>query len=212
LQLSIATDTLGDMFLDPVSTMQSICVFCGASNGVDPTYREAARLFGQILAENGIELVWGGGHVGLMGVVADAVHAHHGRSYGVIPEFMAERELAHPFATEMHIVDSMHTRKAAMADRAKGFVALPGGFGTLDEFFEIVTWSQLHIHYHPVGLLNVKGYFDPMLGMMRHMVAEGFVKQQHLDGIYVSDSPEALLELMNNHQPADGDWMAKIRP
>lgn len=192
--------------------MQSICVFCGASGGSDPVYREAAHVFGRTIAENRIELVWGGGHVGLMGVVADAVHAHQGRSYGVIPEFMADRELAHPSATELHVVDSMHARKAAMADRAEGFVALPGGFGTLDEFFEILTWAQLHIHRKPVGMLNVKGYFDPMLAMIRHMVSEGFVKQQHLDQIYVSDSPSALLEAMRDHRPAEGDWLTKIRP
>jgi len=192
--------------------MQSLCVFCGASAGHDPAYREAAQAFGQTLAEHHIELVWGGGHVGLMGVVADAVHAHHGHSYGVIPGFMAERELAHPFATEMVIVDSMHTRKAAMAERAQGFVALPGGFGTLDELFEIITWAQLHIHDKPVGLLNVKGFFDPLLNMVRHMVAEGFVKQMHLDQLHVADTPEALLASMLQHRPIEGDWMAKLAP
>lgn len=192
--------------------MQSICVFCGASGGSNPAYREAAHVFGQTIAENHIELVWGGGHVGLMGVVADAVHAHQGHSYGVIPEFMVDRELAHPSATELRVVDSMHARKAAMADRAEGFVALPGGFGTLDELFEILTWAQLHIHRKPVGMLNVNGYFDPMLAMIRHMVTEGFVRQQHLDQIYVSDSPATLLDAMRQHRPAEGDWLTKIRP
>jgi uncharacterized protein (TIGR00730 family) len=190
--------------------MQSLCVFCGASAGTAPAYREAARAFGQTLAEHQIELVWGGGHVGLMGVVADAVHAHRGKSYGVIPEFMAERELAHPFATEMRVVDSMHTRKATMADRAHGFVALPGGLGTMDEFFEILTWAQLHIHHKPVGLLNVQGFFDPLLTFMRHMVAEGFVKQMHLDQLHVSDDPEALLASLRLHRPPEGDWLAKV--
>jgi len=192
--------------------MQSLCVFCGASAGHDPIYREATRAFGQALAEHQIELVWGGGHVGLMGVLADAVHAHRGKSYGVIPEFMAERELAHPFATQMVIVDSMHTRKAAMADRAHGFVALPGGLGTMDEFFEILTWAQLHIHHKPVGLLNVKGFFDPLLTLIHHMVAEGFVKQMHLDQLHVADSPEALIAAMRLHRQPDGDWLAKLSP
>lgn len=192
--------------------MQSLCVFCGASAGTNPLYRDAARGFGEALAHHNIELVWGGGHVGLMGVVADAVHAHRGKSYGVIPEFMADRELAHPFATEMVVVDSMHSRKAAMAERAQAFVALPGGYGTLDEFFEILTWAQLHIHHKPVGLLNVNGFFEPMLAMLRHLVAEGFVKQPHLDAIYVSDAPETLLAAMRLHRPPEGDWLAKIRP
>lgn len=192
--------------------MQSLCVFCGASPGHDPAYRAAAQAFGQALASHQIELVWGGGHVGLMGVVADAVHAHRGRSYGVIPEFMAERELAHPFATEMVVVDSMHTRKAAMASRAHGFVALPGGLGTMDEFFEIMTWAQLHIHHKPVGLLNVKGFFDPLLSFMQHMVEAGFVKQMHLDQLHVADTPEALLASLRLHRPPEGDWLAKVSP
>lgn len=192
--------------------MQSICVFCGATAGRDPAYHEAARAFGQTLAEQRIELVWGGGHVGLMGVLADAVHAHHGKSYGVIPEFMAERELAHPFATEMVVVDSMHTRKATMAERAEGFVALPGGFGTLDEFFEILTWAQLHIHHKPIGLLNIEGFFDPLLSLIRHMVAEGFVKPQHMDLMHVADAPAPLLDAMRKHRPPAGDWLSKVLP
>lgn len=192
--------------------MQSICVFCGASSGNSPAYHDAATAFGQTLAENRIELVWGGGHVGLMGVVADAVHAHRGRSYGVIPEFMAERELAHPFASELVVVDSMHARKAAMANRANGFVALPGGLGTMDELFEILTWAQLHIHHKPVGLLNVNGFFEPLLALIRHMVAQGFVKQTHLDLLHVADTPAALLTAMRLHRPPEGDWLAKLSP
>lgn len=190
--------------------MQSLCVFCGASPGHDPVYREAAQAFGQTLAERQTELVWGGGHVGLMGVVADAVHARGGKSYGVIPEFMAERELAHPSATELLVVDSMHARKAAMARRAHGFVALPGGLGTMDELFEILTWAQLHIHHKPVGLLNVKGFFDPLLGFMQHMVETGFVKQLHLDQIHVAENPAELLAAMQLHRPAEGDWLSKL--
>lgn len=192
--------------------MKSLCVFCGASSGHDPVFREAAHAFGEALAQQGIELVWGGGHVGLMGVVADAVHAAQGRSYGVIPGFMAQRELAHPFATELLVVDSMHARKAAMAERAEAFVALPGGLGTMDELFEILTWAQLHIHHKPVGLLNVKCFFDPLLAMIRHMVAEGFVKQAHLDLIHVATTPTELIASMQGHHPLEGDWLAKLQP
>lgn len=191
--------------------MQSLCVFCGASSGIDPAFRDAAQAFGEALARQEIELVWGGGHVGLMGVVADAVHGAQGRSYGVIPGFMSERELAHPLATKLVVVDSMHTRKAAMAERAEAFVALPGGLGTMDELFEILTWSQLHIHQKPIGLLNIKGFFDPLLTLIRHMVATGFVKQIHLDQIHVADTSEALLASMRAHRPLEGDWLNKVQ-
>ena len=193
--------------------MRSICVFCGASSGLDAAYAAAAAGFGGLLAQEGIELVWGGGNVGLMGVLADGVLAGGGRTYGVIPSFMADRELAHPLATEMVVVDSMHARKAAMADRADGFVALPGGFGTLDELFEIITWAQLHIHTKPVGLLNVRGFFDPLLAMVRHMSAEGFVKAHHLDLIHVAEDPKRLLESMRAHAAPQGDWLRqKLAP
>ena len=193
--------------------MRSICVFCGASAGREAAYAAAAAAFGRLLAGEGIELVWGGGNVGLMGVVADAVLAAGGRAYGVIPSFMAERELAHPQATELAVVDSMHARKAAMADRADGFVALPGGFGTLDELFEIVTWAQLHIHAKPVGLLNVQGFFDPLLAMVRHMSEAGFVKPQHLGLLHVGADGPGLLRAMRAYAAPQGDWVAqKLAP
>ncbi|MDQ7988094.1 MAG: TIGR00730 family Rossman fold protein [Candidatus Dactylopiibacterium sp.] len=192
--------------------MDSLCVFCGASAGHDPVYRDAARAFGSTLAAQGLELVWGGGHVGLMGIVADAVHAGGGHSYGVIPSFMAERELAHQEATELVVVDSMHSRKAAMAARADAFVALPGGFGTLDELFEIITWSQLHIHHKPIGLLNVNGFFDPLITFMRHTVEAGFVKQMHIEQIQVDADPAALVARLRAHRPLEGDWITKVRP
>lgn len=193
--------------------MQSICVFCGSSSGHDAAYAAAAMSFGELIARQGIELVWGGGNVGLMGVVADSVLAEGGNAYGVIPSFMADRELAHPQATELEVVSSMHTRKAAMADRADGFVALPGGFGTLDELFEIITWAQLHIHSKPVGLLNVRGFFDPLLAMVRHMSDEGFIKAKHLSLIHVADDPATLLESMLAHTAPGGDWLGqKLSP
>jgi uncharacterized protein (TIGR00730 family) len=193
--------------------MRSICVFCGASAGREAAYAAAAAAFGRLLAGEGIELVWGGGNVGLMGVLADAVLGAGGRAYGVIPSFMAERELAHPQATEMRVVDSMHARKAAMADRADAFVALPGGFGTLDELFEIVTWAQLHIHAKPVGLLNVQGFYDPLLAMARHMSAAGFVKPQHLGLLHVAVDGPGLLRSMRGYAAPEGDWLAqKLAP
>ena len=176
-------------------------------------YADAAASFGRLLAEQGIELVWGGGNVGLMGVVADAVLAAGGRAYGVIPSFMAERELAHPQATELVVVDSMHTRKAAMADRADAFVALPGGFGTLDELFEILTWAQLHIHHKPIGLLNVKGFFEPLVSMVRHVSEAGFIRPQHLALLHSADDGVALLRAMRAHVVEEGDWLAqKLAP
>ena len=189
--------------------MRSLCVFCGSSAGKNSAYVEAAETFGQALAHHDIELVWGGGHVGLMGVVADAVLDAGGRAYGVIPEFMADRELAHPRATEIVVVDSMHSRKAAMADRAEAFVALPGGFGTLDELFEIITWAQLHIHHKPVGMLNVEGFFNPLMSMVRYMSAEGFIKAPQVDMLYLDTSAEALLTSMKSHQAPQGDWLGQ---
>lgn len=187
--------------------MRSICVFCGSSSGRDAAYSAAATSFGELLASQNIELVWGGGNVGLMGIVADSVLAEGGKAYGVIPSFMADRELAHPQATELAVVGSMHIRKAAMADRADGFVALPGGFGTLDELFEIITWAQLHIHAKPIGLLNVRGFFDPLLAMVKHMSQEGFIKVPHLDLIHVADDSATLLQMMRAHTAPRGDWL-----
>ena len=160
-----------------------------------------------MLARHGIELVWGAGNVGLMGVVADAVLSHGGRAVGVIPDFMVERELAHTAASEILIVDSMHARKAAMAERADAFVALPGGFGTLDELFEILTWAQLHIHSKPIGLLNVQGFFDPLLAMVRHMSREGFITARHLALLHEDVHADNLLDAMRRYQPEAGDWV-----
>jgi uncharacterized protein (TIGR00730 family) len=182
--------------------MNSICVFCGASAGDDPVYRVAATGLGTLLGNSGLELVWGGGHVGLMGVVADAAVTAGGHVWGVIPEFMATRELAYRAnasqagTAEILSVDSMHTRKATMAARANAFVALPGGFGTMDEFFEILTWAQLDLHDKPIALLNIKGFFNPLIAMVAHMQAEGFVKPQHARLIMIADSPEALLAML----------------
>ena len=182
--------------------MQSVCVFCGSSAGARPEYAEAARRLGAALARRGLGLVYGGGHVGLMGVLADAALAAGGAVVGVIPQALVDRELAHGRLTELLVVDTMYQRKALMADKSDAFVALPGGYGTLDETFEVLTWAQLGLHAKPVGLLNVAGFFDPLLAWARHAVSEGFVKSQHLDLFTVEIKSEALLDALARHKPA----------
>jgi uncharacterized protein (TIGR00730 family) len=182
----------------------SVCVFCGSSAGSAPEYAGAARALGRALAARGLELVYGAGHVGLRGVLADAVLQAGGRVVGFIPRALAGRELAHQGLSELHVVGTMHERKAAMADRAGAFVALPGGFGTADELFEILTWAQLGIHAKPVGLLNVQGYFDPLLAWVERAVQEGFVRDTHRGMLLVGDDPEALLEAVLREPTAPG--------
>ncbi len=176
--------------------MRRVCVFCGSSSGGRPEYAEAARRFGAALAGRGLGLVYGGGHVGLMGVLADAVLAAGGEVVGVIPQALVDRELAHGRLTELLVVDTMHQRKALMADRADAFAALPGGFGTADELFEILTWAQLGLHAKPVGLLNVAGFFAPLLAWVDLAVRDGFLRPEHRDLLAVADEPEALLGLL----------------
>ena len=177
-----------------------VCVFCGSSTGSRPDYAEAARRVGTALAKEGIGLVYGGGRVGLMGVVADAALAIGGRVVGVIPGPLATAEVAHGGLSELHVVTGMHERKAMMADAADAFLTLPGGIGTFEELFEVVTWAALGIHAKPIGLLNVSGYFDPLLAMLRHAVAEGFVRPEHLDRLVVSDDPEGLVFELLRHE------------
>jgi hypothetical protein len=190
--------------------MRRVCVFCGSSPGARPAYAEAARATGRLLAERGLGLVYGGGDVGLMGEVADAVLAAGGTVTGVIPRALLEREVGHRGLTELHVVETMHERKAMMADLADGFVALPGGFGTLDELCEILTWSQLGFHAKPCGVLNVEGYFDALLALFDHAVAEQFVRPQHRALVLQSTDPAALLDAMAAFRPPQGEkW---IRP
>lgn len=177
-----------------MSRITRICVFCGSSSGARSTYATAAHELGTLLARSGIELVWGGGNVGLMGVVADAVLEAGGRAIGVIPAALAERELAYLEASELHVVRTMHERKALMADLSDAFVALPGGMGTLDELFEILTWSQLGIHAKPVGLLDVDGYFEPLLAFLDRARDEGFVSPHHRGMLRVDTSAAGLIE------------------
>jgi uncharacterized protein (TIGR00730 family) len=171
-------------------------VFAGSSSGARPEYRDAAAALGRALAARRITAIYGGAHVGLMGAMADAALDASGRVIGVIPAVLVGKELAHAGLTELRVTASMHERKATMADLSDGFVALPGGLGTWEEFFEILTWTQLGLHRKPCGLLNVAGYFDPLLAFLRHAVAEGFVREAHAAMIAVADRPEALLDLL----------------
>jgi uncharacterized protein (TIGR00730 family) len=182
--------------------MRRLCVFCGSSPGNDGVYVEAARRLGRAMALGGVGLVYGGGHIGLMGVLADEILAVGGSAYGVIPRSMVERELAHRGLTELHVVETMHQRKALMADLADGFAALPGGFGTADELFEILTWAQLGMHAKPIGLLNVGGFFDALLAWVDRCVADGFVLPEHRALLRVGDDEQSLLHGLKELPPA----------
>jgi hypothetical protein len=184
--------------------MQRLCVFCGSSSGGRVEYRAAAVRLGELLAARGIGLVFGGGHVGLMGVLADAVLRGGGEAVGVIPQALVDKELAHGGLTRLHVVGTMHQRKALMADLADGFAALPGGYGTADEFFEILTWAQLGLHGKPIGLLNVAGFFDPLLAWVERAVGEGFLRGEHRRLLVVAGDAEALLEKLLRYYAAPG--------
>lgn len=173
--------------------MKSIAVYCGANPGFDPAYGSAARALGTLLAARDITLVYGGGHVGLMGTIADAVLEAGGRVTGVIPQQLVDRELAHPALTELFVVNNMHERKAKMAALSDGFIAIPGGMGTLEELFEMLTWSQLGIHAKPIGALNVGGFYDQLLQFLAHAGAQGFIRPDHQHLLMVEREPEALL-------------------
>jgi uncharacterized protein (TIGR00730 family) len=181
--------------------MQRICVFCGSSPGRDPRYVQLAQRLGRTLARRGIALVYGGGSVGLMGTVADAVLSAGGEAIGVIPRALELRELAHGRLTQLHVVSSMHERKAKMADLSDGFVALPGGMGTLEELAEIVTWAQLGLHSRPCGLLDVAGYYASLVAFFDHAAGEGFIRPEHRQLILFGDDPDALLDRFAAHTP-----------
>src|SRR5258708_3901405 len=169
--------------------MQRLCVFCGSKSGGRPIYAEMATPLGEALVARGLGLVFGAGHVGLMGVVADAVLRAGGEAIGVIPQALVDKELAHGKLTELRIVDSMHQRKALMADLADGFAALPGGYGTGDELFEILTWAQLGLHHKPIGLLNIAGYFDPLLSWLDVAGRENFLRSRHREVLLEAADP-----------------------
>jgi uncharacterized protein (TIGR00730 family) len=181
--------------------MKRICVFCGSRSGKAELYAQDTRRFGQLLVQKGLELVYGGGGIGLMAILADAVLAQGGKVIGVIPQSLVEKELAHLAVTELRVVPTMHDRKAAMADLSDAFAALPGAFGTADELFEILTWAQLGLHTKPIGLLNTAGFFDPLQAWLEHCVAEGFLKPQHRRLLLDAGEPEALLEMLLHFRP-----------
>ena len=176
--------------------MQSICVFCGAKYGDQPEFKAAAIALGQAIAREKMDLIYGGGHVGLMGAVADAAIAAGGQAIGVIPEFLVAKELAHTGLSELIIVKTMHERKAKMAELAQGFIALPGGYGTVDEFCEMLTWSMLGLQKYPCGILNINGYFDDLLKFFTSASKHGFINPEHRELILVSDSVDDLLKQM----------------
>lgn len=174
--------------------MKRICVYCGSSPGRDDAYREAARALGAELAGRGLGLVYGGASVGVMGAVADAVLAEGGEAIGIIPKALATKEVAHPSLSELHVVQSMHERKALMAELSDGFAALPGGWGTIEELFEILTWAQLGFHEKPCGVLNVAGYYDDLARFLEHAMAEQFVREAYRAMLMIEDDPAALLD------------------
>ena len=185
-----------------------LCVFCGSSPGRHAAFAEAAAAVGCELARRNIGLVYGGGNVGLMGVLADAALDAGGQVFGVIPEALMAREVGHRGLTQLHVVSSMHERKARMAELAAGFLALPGGFGTFEEFFEVVTWAQLGFHAKPCALLNVAGFYDPLLGLLDHAVAEGFVQPAAGAGVLVAATvPEVLDRMAGFHAAPTRQWL-----
>jgi uncharacterized protein (TIGR00730 family) len=182
--------------------MKSIAVFCGSSAGNHPIYVQQARKLGETLAAEGITLVYGGATVGCMGAVADAVMEAGGKVIGVIPQKLVNVELAHEHLTKLHVVETMHERKALMADNAEGFIALPGGTGTLEEWFEAITWAQLGYHHKPCGLLNINDYYTPLIALFDHMIEQGFVKREYKELILIDNDPANLIEKMRNHNQA----------
>jgi uncharacterized protein (TIGR00730 family) len=193
-----------------LTMLRRICVFCGSSSGVRPVYQQAAQTVGQLLCRRGIELVYGGGHVGLMGIVADACLSEGGRVIGVIPQALADREVAHTGLTELRIVGSMHERKALMADLSEAFMSLPGGYGTWEEFFEVLTWSQLGIQGKACGVLNVDGYYDPLLQMADRALSEGFLRDAHRDLLLSDSDPERLLDRLSSYAaPTVDKWNSR---
>lgn len=191
-----------------ITIMESLAVFCGASSGNNPVYVEVAQAFGRLLAQQGIAVVFGGGKVGIMGAVADSVLAAGGKAIGVIPRSLVEREVAHPGLTQMHVVETMHERKALMAELSEGFVALPGGWGTFDEICEILTWNQLGILSRPCGFLNVNGYYDSLKRMFDTCVQEGFLSASRRDNVIWETSGPVLLSRMRDYKPLPtAKWM-----
>lgn len=194
-----------------MNPIRRICVFCGSREGNRVEYPLAAMQLGALLAQRGIEVVYGGGSTGLMGAVADAALGAGGRVIGVIPRALATKELAHGGLTEQHVVETMHERKWMMAELADAFLALPGGFGTFEEFCEVLTWAQLGLHVKPCALLNTVGYFNPLLALLNHSVEEGFVEASHRKLIVTATAPDEVLQkIMNWQEPDITRWWVKV--
>jgi uncharacterized protein (TIGR00730 family) len=186
--------------------MEAVCVFCGSNVGQNPAYGQAAVAVGTALARAGLRLIYGGGKMGLMGAVADAAIKAGGHVAGVMPRALAEREIAHAGLAELHVVETMHQRKTMMADLADAFIALPGGAGTLEEFFEQWTWAQLGVHGKPCGLLNAADYFGPLIAMMHRIVAEGFVAERYVEMLVIETSIEPMLKRFAAYAPPPQKW------
>lgn len=201
--------TLADMNEASVQhKIRRVCVFCGSNVGSDPAYRDAAGELGREIVGRGWGLVYGGGQVGLMGVLADAVLALGGEVIGVIPEMLATKELLHTGATQMNVAPTMHARKALMEELADAFVALPGGFGTFEELLEIITWAQLGLHAKPIGLLNVRGFYDGLIGVFDHAIGEAFIKAKHRCLVVAAATPSELLARLETHEmPRVRKWI-----
>ena len=180
--------------------MKSICVFCGSSTGNNAKYRATANHLGKLIAQRKLTLIYGGGNIGLMGEIANSVLAHRGKAIGVIPQFLVEKELVHEGLSEVRIVESMHERKAVMAELADGFIALPGGFGTLEETIEVLTWAQLGLHRKPLGLLNVEKYYNSLYQFFKHMVNEQFLHTEYKDMILIKDNAADMLESLTTYK------------
>ena len=190
--------------------LSRICVFTGSSMGAHPEYAEAAASLGRVFAKERIELIYGGASVGLMGVIADEILIQSGRVHGIIPRGLASKEVMHASLSELTVVDSMHARKQAMSDLADAFIAMPGGFGTFDELFEILTWAQLGIHAKPVGILNIAGYFDALIRMVDVAVTQGFVPEAHRGLFVVETDPKSLIEALRSHpMPQIRRWITR---
>lgn len=187
------------------SPFQSICVFCGSASGTDPEYAEAATEMGKQLSDLGIRTVYGGGHVGLMGTLADAVLDANGEIIGVIPEELATRELLHTGVEDMRVVDGMHERKATMAMLSDAFIAMPGGLGTLEEFFEVTTWAQLRFHNKPIGLLNTNQFFTPLMLFIEKAIELGFIKPQHRELIVMENTVEKLVQKLTQMKSSQSE-------
>lgn len=194
-----------------MNSLRRIAVYCGSNPGLEPAHKAATLALGDFLARQGIGVVYGGGNVGLMGALADAAIAAGGEVIGVIPQSLMEKELGHGGVTQLHVVGTMHERKQLMVDLSDGFIALPGGFGTLDELFETLTWLQLGFHHKPVGILNVGGFFDGLIEFIRHMSRSGFLKPEHAQCVLVDADQEKLLAAMESFRPPDlGKWIEKL--